>query len=102
LYLSEPGNQRVEAFWRWLSAALGEDVPFPLAMPDAEVGSAQLAWDTERYHLDVSIPRDGDEEWFFMDRQTDECRDGVLPADAVALLDALRLVVAELKHQCAP
>jgi hypothetical protein len=31
------------------------------AMPGAEVGSVQMARDTERYHVDVSIPLDGDE-----------------------------------------
>jgi hypothetical protein len=91
-YLFEQKNRNVEAFWTRLSAAYRGSIPLPLALPGAEPDSVQLAWDTEKHHLDVTILADGPEEWFFMDRQTGELRDGVLPEDEAAFRELLIIV----------
>lgn len=94
-FLSDLKNQRVEPFWRQVCAANLGNVPLPLALPGAEPDSVQLAWDTERYHLDVTIPFDGPQVWFFMDRRSGELPYGVYPGDANAFDDPLGIVALD-------
>lgn len=93
-YLFEHNNRHIGAFWTQLCAGYQGSVPLPLALPGAEPDSVQMAWDTEKHHLDISILSDGSAEWFFMDRDTGELRDGVLPADFEAFSALLRTVSA--------
>lgn len=93
-YLFELKNRRVEDFWKQLCVAYQGSVPLPLALPGAEPDSVQLAWDTDKHHLDVTIPSDGPQEWFFMDRQSGELRDGVYPGDAKVFEDLLQIVAS--------
>lgn len=93
-YLFEHKNRHIEAFWTRLSAVYQGSIPLPLAMPGVEPDSAQLAWDTEKHHLDVTILADGLAEWFFMNRETGELRDGTFPEDAAAFRELLRVVAA--------
>src|SRR5512145_2087358 len=61
---------------------------------DIKAGGARYAdaWDTDKSHLDVTIPLDGPQEWFFMDLQAGELRDCVYPNDAEAFAELLQLV----------
>lgn len=91
-YLFELKNRRVEALWKNLCAVYQGHVPLPLALPGAEPDSVQLAWDTDRHHLDITIPLEGPQEWFFMDRETGELRDGSCPDETTAFVELLQVV----------
>lgn len=91
-YLFAHPNRHVRVFWNLLCGSYEGIVPLPLALPGAEADSVQLAWDTEAHHLDVTVFADGTQEWFFMDRQSGELLDGVLPQDTSRFCQLLQVV----------
>ena len=64
---------RVKQFWARLASELRFTVPVPHAGPTPDDDSFILTWDQGRYHFEVEIFRVGRFEWFYRDRETDDC-----------------------------
>jgi hypothetical protein len=72
--LSIKHAQSVRDLWRKIESTIA-DVPLPIASMGGELGF-QLAWNTERFYLDIDIAESGEYEWFFFDRKIGLCIDG--------------------------
>ena len=84
-------NPHVASLWRRL-CSLYRGTPLPAAMPGADLGSFQLAWDTGTLHLNVLVSPAGELEWFFMDRATGDSDGGDLRSDLSQFVQRLRHV----------
>lgn len=66
--------------------------PLPVAMPGAESGTMQLAWDTDDLHLDVLLGSSDSDEWFFMDRRSGKLEEGSVDSNLTRFADLLKTI----------
>jgi hypothetical protein len=87
----------VTTLWEDLNTRFSYTLPLPLTQPTND-GNIQLAWDQGRHYVEIDVCPDGQLEWFYRDRETNEL-DGTEddPESAVseALLRRLRLTISQ-------
>ena len=90
-FIEEPRSRSVKEFWQKLCVYFNGP-PLPVAMPGAESGTMQLAWDTDELHLDVSLGSSDTDEWFFMNRKSGELQEGSVDFELTKFVGLLKTI----------
>ena len=90
-FIEEPQSRNIKEFWQKICIYFNGP-PLPVAMPGAESGTMQLAWDTDDAHLDVLLGSSETDEWFFMDRKSGKFQEGTVDFELTKFVELLKTI----------